>query len=133
MTFLRKLKAALGVPSSPATPRGAATREAPLFVYIKMPAHIEPLDRATRFEDPLQASLDAAALGEITGGGSQLSEANSECRRHIESCGIDVDLYDVEQGLALLRRELVRLQAPPGTVLLNELGGRTCEQGVYEA
>ena len=132
MTFLKRLQAALGVTPSRAGEAGPS-REAPQFVYIKIPAHIEPLDRAARFEDPLQEALDAAQLGEITGGGSQLSEADAEGRRSIEFCGIDVDLYEAEQGIALLRRELIRLQAPPGTVLQYELHGRDYEQAVHEA
>jgi hypothetical protein len=123
--FLQRLMAALGV--------GARTsREKPLFVYIKIPGHIEPLERGHRFEDPIQVALDAGELGEITGGGSQLSDVDAEGRRRIEFCGIDVDLYEVERGLALLRRELIRLDAPRGTVLEYRLEGRDYPQPVHE-
>jgi hypothetical protein len=91
----------------------------PLFVYIKIPGDLDPMDRGELFEDPLQEALDNERLGEITGGGSQLSEP-SESGNSIEFCGIDVDLYDAVRGLALLRNELVRLKASPGTMLLYE-------------
>lgn len=103
----------------------------PLFVYIKIPADLGPLDRGELFEDPLQGALDKEGLGEITGGGSQLSDLDENGRRSVEFCGIDVDIYDPVKGLALLRRELMRLQAPAGTVLLYELNGKEWEEPVY--
>jgi magnesium chelatase family protein len=60
----------------------------------------------------LQEALEKENLGAITGGGSQLSADDEDGQSSIEFCGIDVDLYDAVKGLALLRRELVRLQCP---------------------
>jgi hypothetical protein len=37
----------------------------------------------------------------------------------------------VEKGIAVLRSELVRLQAPLGTVLIYELNGQEFEDPVY--
>ena len=130
MSFFEVLKGALGVGESPSA---LPSRESPLFLYVKIPGHIEPLDRAERFEDPLQEALDAAGLGEITGGGSQLGEAGPDGTRIIEFCGIDVDLFALEPGLALLRRELTRLRAPVGTVLIYKFGEKKYEQPVHEA
>ncbi len=103
----------------------------PLFVYVKIPAALQPLERGELFEDPLQAVLEQKKVGTITGGGSQLSEPDSEGCRDIECCGIDVDLYNPAKGLALLRAELVRLNAPSGTVLLYELNGQEWEEPIY--
>jgi hypothetical protein len=131
-SFLKVLKGAIGLDPdarSPARP----TRKEPLFVYVKIPANIAPLERGDRFEDPLQAALEAADLGEITGGGSQLGEPDPDGRPTIEFCGIDVNLFNRDQGIALLRQELVRLGAPAGTVLLYEVEGREYEQPVHEA
>jgi hypothetical protein len=86
------------------------------------------LDRSSLFEDPLQAALEKEGLGAITGGGSQLA---NESGNKIDFCGIDVDLYEAIQGLELLRRELIRLNAPPGTMLLYELNGNEWEEPVY--
>lgn len=49
----------------------------------------------------------------------------------MEFCGLDVDLYSVAEGLAVLRRELVRLNASSGTSFLYELDGREIEQPIY--
>jgi hypothetical protein len=79
----------------------------------------------------LQAALEEENLGTVTGGGSQLSDLDEDGHRSIEFCGIDVDLYDVANGLALLRRELARLQVPQGTMLVYELDGHEWEEPVY--
>jgi hypothetical protein len=44
---------------------------------------------------------------------------------------IDVDLYEAVAGLQLLRRELIRLNAPPDTVLIYELNGNEWEEPVH--
>jgi hypothetical protein len=133
MGFLKALKGWLGLDPDSTTRANQVTGDNPLFVYIKIPGDIGPIDRGERFEDPLQAALDKESLGEITGGGSQLSDLDEKGHRSIEFCGIDVDLYDPVKGLALLRRELVRLQAPPGTLLLYELEGHEWQEPVHRA
>ena len=107
------------------------SHENPLFVYIKMPGDIDPEDRWEKFADPLQQALEKNDLGDVTGGGTQFSEPDENGEDFVEFCGIDVDLYDAVKGLPLLRRELVRLQAPPGTTLLYELDGHEWEEPVY--
>ena len=92
MGFLKELKSWLGRDSD-STLEANVNHDSPLFVYIKMPGHIEPIERGERFEDPLQEALERSELGYITGGGSQLSEPDNDGRRSIEFCGIDVDLY----------------------------------------
>lgn len=128
MSFLKELKSCLGRDSDGSA--SGVDRENPLFVYIKLPIDIDPFDRGDRFEDPLQEALEAARLGAVTGGGSQLSAPDDEGERSVEFCGIDVDLYDIKEGLALLRRELVRLEAPHGTVLLYEVDGQEYEEPI---
>jgi hypothetical protein len=71
-------------------------------------------------------------LGTVTGGGTQFSEPDEDGNDFAEFCGIDVDLYDAAKGLPLLRRELLRLQVPPGTALLYKLGGQEWEEPVYQ-
>src|SRR5262245_52645318 len=88
--------------------------EDPLFVYWRIPAPIEPLERGERFEDPLDAALRKANLGEVTGGGTGLSQPDAQGRHSIEYCGIDVDLYDPVKGIPFLRAELARLAVPRG-------------------
>jgi len=129
MEFFKELKGWLRGDSGP-TASNEVSQANPLFVYIKIPGDIEPFDRGERFADPLQEALESAELGTITGGGSQLSEPDSEGQRSVEFCGIDVDLYHLDKGLELLRKELVRLAAPPGTALLYELNGQEYEEPV---
>ena len=133
MGFLKEIKGWLGLNPDSDTAADQISRDNPLFVYIKIPIALGPIDRGERFEDPLQVTLDLEGLGTITGGGSQLSEEDEDGRRAIEFCGLDVDLYDAVKGLPLLRRELVRLQTPSGTMLLYELEGHEWEEPVYRA
>ena len=94
-----------------------------IFVFVKIPESIMPIDRGEKYEDPLDSSLKQAGLGEVTGGGSQLSEPDKEGARHIEWVGIDVDLTDLTSGLPLLKSELKRLGAPAGTTIEYEING----------
>jgi hypothetical protein len=110
---------------------GQINHDNPLFVYIRIPGDLDPQDRWERFADPLQQALEKDDLGAVTGGGTQFSEPDEDGNDFVEFCGIDIDLYDVVKGLPLLRRELVRLQAPPGTALLYELDGHQWEEPVY--
>jgi hypothetical protein len=105
--------------------------ENPLFVCIRMPGDMDPDDRWNNFADPLQQALEKDGLGEVTGGGTQFSEPDENGDDHVEFCGIDVDLYNAVKGLALLRRELVRLHAPAGTVLVYQLDRNQWEEPVY--
>lgn len=103
----------------------------PLFVYIRIPGDLDPQDRWERFADPLQQALEKDDVGTVTGGGTQFSEPDEDGNDFVEFCGIDVDLYDIVKGLALLRRELLRLRVPPGTALLYGLDGQEWEEPVY--
>jgi hypothetical protein len=129
MGFLQELKELLRGDSGPTT-ASEVSQANPLFVYIKIPGDLDPFDRTERFADRLQEALELAELGRIAGGGSQLSEPDSEGGRSVEFCGIDVDLYHLCKGLELLRKELIRLEAPPGTTLLYELNGQEYEEPV---
>ena len=130
MGFLKEIKSWIGLDLESITRMNEVSETKPLFVYIKIPGNLDPMDRGELFENPLQEALDKERLGGITGGGSQLSDPN-ESGNSIDFCGIDVDLYDAARGLALLRNELVRLQSPPGTMLLYELDGREWEEPIY--
>jgi hypothetical protein len=128
MSFLKEVKGWLGMDPDSVTLKEQVSDEKPLFVYVKIPGNIQPLDRANRFEDPVQKALSTEKLGEITGGGSQLAGEETSL---ILFCGLDVELYDVERGIALLRRELIRLKAPMDTFLLYEVNGQEFEDPLY--
>jgi hypothetical protein len=93
-------------------------------VYVKIPEPIGPLDRGRKYEDPLEEALRAQGAGRVTGGGQQLGVAPSGDRYVILHCGVDVDLKEVPGGLGMLRRELQRIGAPPGTELQYKVDGR---------
>lgn len=80
--------------------------------YIKIPGDIQPMERGERFEEPLLDALEAADIGEVTGGGSQLGEGNM-----IEYGGIDVVVTNSEEGLKIMREVLLKNNAPEGTVI----------------
>ena len=132
--FLRPLNLLLGK-STPSDPLVTIRRLRPnvLSVCVRIPGRIEPLERNERFEDPLQEALDAEELGEVTGGGTQLSAPDTAGRQEVEYCEIELELYETGRGLPLLRRELARLRVPRGTVLVYELNGNLIELPVYES
>jgi len=82
------------------------------FFYIRVPGDVGPLERGHRYEEPLQQTLSAEDIGEVTGGGSQMGEGKS-----IAFCGLDVVVRDRERGLALIRAVMRRLNAPSDTVI----------------
>jgi hypothetical protein len=105
----------------------------PLFVFVRIPEAIEPLHRGEKYEDPLEQALESAGLGSVTGGGEMLSAPDEDGRREIEFCGIDIDLFDPQRGLELLRQELKRLDAPKGTILEYTLDGISYETDIYDS
>lgn len=110
------------------TSAAAGTQEEPgtssVFVFVKIPESIMPIERGKKYEDPLDIALKKAGVGEITGGGSQLGEPDKNGSPTIDWVGIDVDLTDQANGLPLLKAELKRLGAPQGTTLEYELNGK---------
>lgn len=128
MNLLRNLK-----DGSSAREQDDISEANPLFVYIMVPVDLDPEERHERFGDPLHEALEKENLGAVTGGGTQFSEPDENGEDHVEFSGIDVDLYQVERGLALLRGELIRLKIPRGTVLCYNLKGQEHQEPVYPA
>ena len=100
----------------------------PQLVLVWIPEQIPPPDRSAKYEDPLDAALKKEAVGEVNGGDTRLSAPNAEGTKSIEWVGLDVDLSDFERGLPILRRELLRLGAPPGTILKYSRNGQKLEE-----
>ena len=80
--------------------------------FAKINARVQPMDRGDIFEDPLSEALEENSLGEVTGGGTMMFE-NGE----IEYVGVDIDLYDKEEGITFVCKCLEELGAPKGSVL----------------
>jgi hypothetical protein len=107
--------------------------EEALFVFIRIPESLEPLERAEKYEDPLEESLTSSGVGVLTGGGCMLAAPDADGHREIKYCGIDIDLFDLDAGLELLRTELKRLGAPKGTMLEYDLDGIVHQRDIYES
>ena len=106
----------------------ALGQDATQFVFVRIPETLQPLERAAKYEDPLNVALKKHGVGEVSGGGSQLSEPDKDGKRSIEWIGIDVDLTNFEKGLPVLKRELLRLGAPRSTVLEYSRDGKKTEE-----
>lgn len=99
------------------------------FVLATMWEYIKPIERGERYEDPLDANLKQAGIGEVTGGGTQLSDMCG-----IEYVDIDITLSDLERGIPLIVESLNSSGAPKGSVLKFQRGDadETVEFGISE-
>ena len=68
------------------------------FVFAKIMDTVGPMERGTKYEDPLDRDLEAQGLGMVTGGGTQMAKDGG-----IEWVGIDIDLADLDRGIEVLR------------------------------
>lgn len=91
----------------------------PHFVFVKITDPITPIERGTKYENPLVALLQTRKLGEITGGGTQLDENNK-----IAWVGIDLQLADLEGAVDVVQQKLRELGAAAGSQLEFTRGDR---------
>jgi uncharacterized protein DUF3601 len=70
------------------------------IVVIKMPEAVAQPQRVAKYDEPLEVALTRANLGRVIGGAD-----------------LTVELPDLEPGLAFVKRELLRLEAPRETML----------------
>jgi hypothetical protein len=87
------------------------------LIYVMIPEGLGPMDRGELFEDPIDDELQAAQLGYVSGGGSSLGDEQPDGTRPIEFCGIDVEAFDLDKTLEMLRGHLPSLKCPSGTQL----------------
>ena len=107
---------------------GANAQRAPVtFVFVKIQDQVRPVERGSKYEDPLDAALRSAKLGEVTGGGTMMNQDKS-----IAYVGVDVNLYDLEKGLPFLIAKLRELGAPRGSTVEYTVQGRKVEQPVHQ-
>jgi hypothetical protein len=93
------------------------------LIYVYLPEALEPEERTTRYEEPLEAELKLSGLGWISGGGSLLSAERADGSREILHVGMDLDALDVARVRDLLRFHLPELGCRAGTcVQYEELG-----------
>ena len=102
--------------------------EFPHVVIARLYEHIEPIDRGNRYEDPLQAALDEAQAGQVTGGGSQLNELGE-----IDHADIEIELANLDAALRIVAEILEKTGAPRGSELIDGRDARVLRQfGTHE-
>lgn len=85
----------------------------PETVVVRLNARLQPLHRGEAFEDPLDATLKAEGLGEVTGGGT-MQAASGE----IEHCDVELTMSDASDAAnARVVAALEALGAPKGSQL----------------
>jgi hypothetical protein len=92
------------------------TKQSGTIVIARLNDRAQPVDRGELYEDPLQELLAEKAWGEVSGGGSQLSEQGE-----IQFCDIEIFLVEVTpEILGAIATKLESLGAPVGSRLLSE-------------
>ncbi len=99
------------------------------FVTARLNAKVQPIDRGDYYEDPLTETLKAKGLGEVTGGGTQLSA--EPCG--IDYCDLEISVHEAnEETLAAIVQRLNDLGAPRGSRLIVEATGKQIPFGATE-
>lgn len=87
----------------------------PILAYAQLNARVMPIDRGERYEVPLEEAFQENGFGAVTGGGT-MGGGDSE----IDFCGIDIDIFDLEQGVPFICQFLSECGAPQGSKLTFE-------------
>jgi hypothetical protein len=103
------------------------------MVIVQLNARLQPIHRGEFFEDPLDAKLKPAGLGEVSGGGTMQSASGE-----IDYCDIELQMTDVtNETIDKLVAVLEQLGAPKGSKVqisssqLERDFGRTEGMAVY--
>jgi hypothetical protein len=86
----------------------------PHLVLARVYEHCEPIDRGNRYEDPLQAVLERAKVGRVTGGGTQLNELGG-----VEYADVEIELANLDDALLTVAEALEEAGAPQGSELIH--------------
>ena len=98
------------------------------MVIARLNARAQPLDRGEVFEDPLSDILQAAGIGEVTGGGTLLGEEGE-----IEFCDLEIMVPEATDAvLGAIREALKGLGAPKGSRLIWNDGANELKFGTFE-
>ena len=95
----------------------------PHVVIARVYEHVEPIDRGDRYEDPLQAVLERANIGRVTGGGSQLNEVGG-----IEYAEVEIELANLDGAVGVVVDALEKAGASQGSELIDPTDGRVLRQ-----
>ena len=104
----------------------------PVFLTIRLPLKIGPIERYEFWEEPLTEKLEAAGEGEVSGGGTMMDEAGD-----IQFSDLELALPDLSEArLDALQNAMTTIGAPKKTQFLNDDGetlrefGAVCVVGV---
>lgn len=99
------------------------------IVIARLNARLQPMQRGEHFEDPLIEVLKDLGVGEVTGGGTQLSGDE----RGVDFCDIEMALSDTsEAALQSIIAALEELGAPKGSKLIVDASGAERPFGAAE-
>jgi hypothetical protein len=98
------------------------------MVIARLNARAQPLDRGEVFEDPLDALLQAAGTGQVTGGGTALGTDGE-----IEFCDLEITVPEAtDTTLDAICEALEGLGAPKGSKLIWNDGANELDFGTFE-
>lgn len=84
------------------------------MLVAQLNARVQPMERGELYEDALQEELEQAGLGEVSGGGTLLSQSGE-----VEYCDIEIMAPDQEPAtVQTLIGMLEKLGAPKGSKML---------------
>ncbi|PLK50146.1 hypothetical protein C0V76_07005 [Uliginosibacterium sp. TH139] len=86
-----------------------------------------PIERGSKYEDPLDAVLKKSNLGEVTGGGS-LQAANGE----IKWVGVDIEVTDIHKAIPLITKTFREIGAPRGSRLEYKINGNEVVTPIHD-
>lgn len=87
------------------------------LVSVVLPTALGAMDRAQRYERPIQEILASEELGSVCGGGTQLAGCGLYGEVIVPFSSIDIEACDLEIVLQRLRIALPSLDVPVGTQL----------------
>ena len=100
-----------------------------IMIIAQLNARVKPIDRGEYFEDPLDDVLQAAGVGEVTGGGTQMADDPAG----IAFCDLEIVVGDAsEQVIQTIITTLEKHGAPKGSKLISEAFAQDIPFGQYE-
>ncbi|MEO0932124.1 MAG: hypothetical protein AAFY14_16010 [Pseudomonadota bacterium] len=97
----------------------------PIYLSVRLPLKIGPLERGEYWEDPLSEILEAEGIGEVTGGGTMMDPEGG-----ILYCDLEVAMPDHSDAqLDKLQDAMMRLHAPRKTSFVDDDGATLREFG----
>jgi hypothetical protein len=99
----------------------------PHFVFARIIDPITPLERGAKYHEPLNNALTERNIGEVEGGGAEITEGG-----RIDWVGLDIYLADLDDSLQFTRQQLRELGAPRGSVLEYQEGEKEIILPIHE-